>query len=288
MAAPSRQGRFRVATCQFAVCADLRRNGRQIRRYMAAAKRRQADVVHFSECALSGYAGTDFTTWDGYPWAVLREETELILAEARRLRLWTILGSTHPLTPPHPPHNSLYVITPQGRILDRYDKRFLTVSDLDYYSAGDHWTVWNLNGVRCAALICFDVRFTEAYRELAKRGVEMVFQSFYNARVKTPGANIHTRIMRQTAQAQCGMNFLWMSANNSSGYYSPWPSVFIEPDGTIADQLPMNRAGLMVNEVNTSRKFYDPTRTFRAAVVKGRLHTGRQVSDPRSRSRTRL
>lgn len=284
----SRKGLLRVATCQFAVAADPRRNGRVIRRYMAAAKRRGADVVHFSECALSGYAGSEFTTWKGYPWETLREETESILEEARRLAIWTVLGSTHPLAPPHKPHNSLYIITPRGRILDRYDKRFLTVGDLDHYSAGDHWTLWALNGVKCAALICFDVRFPEVYRELAKRGVEMVFQSFYNARVKKPGANIHTRIMRQTAQAHCGMNYLWMSANNSSAWYSSWPSVFIEPDGTIAGQLPMNRAGLMVNTVDTRRELYDASGRFRAAVMKGQLHTGRQVSDKRSRDRTHL
>ena len=288
MPKPTRQGLLRVATCQFAVGGDPRQNGRTIRRYMAAAKRRGADVVHFSECALSGYAGSEFATWKGYPWDTLRQETESILEEARRLALWTVLGSTHPLTPPHNPHNSLYIITPQGTILDRYDKRFLTVGDLDYYSAGDHWTLWDLGGVKCAALICFDVRFPEAYREIKKLGAEMVFQSFYNARVKKPGANIHTRIMRQTAQAQCGINYLWMSANNSSAQYSSYPSVFIQPDGAIAAQLPMNRPGLMLNTVDTRRTFYDATGPFRPAVMKGQRHTGRQVSDRRSRDRTHL
>ncbi|MBN2583015.1 MAG: carbon-nitrogen hydrolase family protein [Planctomycetes bacterium] len=283
------KGIFRVATVQFAVTADPRHNGRTIRRCMARAKAARADVVHFSECALSGYAGSEFKTWKDYPWEALREETESILAEAGRLKLWTVLGSTHPLTPPHKPHNSLYVIDPRGRIVDRYDKRFLTVSDLDYYSAGDHWTTWTINGVKCAALICFDVRFPELYREIKKLGVKMVFQSFYNARVAKPGPNIHTHIMRQTAQAQCGMNYLWMSANNSSAWYSSWPSVFIRPNGYIAGQLPMNRAGMMVNVVDTRKEYYDASGRFRAAVMRGQLHSGTQVRrDPRSRKRTTL
>lgn len=188
----------------------------------------------------------------------------------------------------HKPHNALYVIDPRGRIVDRYDKRFLTTGDLAYYSPGDHWTMWTLCGVRCAALICFDVRFPEVYRELKKRRVEMVFQSFYNARVKKPGPNVHTRIMRQTAQAQCGINHLWMSANNSSAPYASWPSVFIQPDGVIARQLPMNRAALMVNTVDTRRRLYDASGAFRAAAMRGKLFTGRPVRDPRSRNRTAL
>lgn len=283
-----RGGAFRVATCQFAVTADPRRNGRMIRRYMERAARAGADVVHFSECALSGYAGSEFDTWDGYPWDALREQTEAVLDLARDLRLWTILGSTHRLTEPNLPHNSLYIIDDRGRIVDRYDKRFLMPRDIEYYSAGDHWTVFDLRGVRCAALICFDVRFPEAYRALKAEGAEMVFQSFYNARVASPGANIHTRIMRQTAQAHCAMNALWMSANNSSASYSSWPSVFIEPDGTIAARLTMNRAGMMINTVDTRREFYDPTGPFRLGVAAGQLHTGHQVSDPRSRCRTEL
>jgi len=282
------KGKLRVATVQFAVTANVRHNGRMIRRYMARGKAGGADVVHLSECALSGYGGSELKTWKGFPWDVLGEETETIIAEARRLKLWTVLGSTHPLTPPHKPHNSLYVINPRGRIVGRYDKRFLTSSDLDYYSPGDHWTLWEINGVRCAALICFDVRFPELYREVKKRGAEMVFQSFYNARVAKPGPNIHTHIMRQTAQAHCGINYLWMSANNSSAWYSSWSSVFIQPDGYIAARLPMNRAGLMINEVDTRRKLYDASGQFRNATMKGKLHTGTRVKDPRSRRRSRL
>jgi predicted amidohydrolase len=255
---------------------------------MAEAHRRRADIVHFSECALSGYAGSEFQSWRGYPWAALREEAEAVLAEARRLGLWAILGSTHPLTPPHRPHNSLYVISPDGRIVDRYDKRFLTPRDTRYYSAGDHWTIFDLRGVRCAAMICFDLRFPEPYRELKRRGVEMVFQSFYNARVADPTKFVHRHVMRQTAQAQCGFNYFWMSGANSSARHSLYPSFFIRPDGVIARQLPLNRPGLMLNEVDTRREYYDLARECRASVLRGRMHVGRTVRDPRSRARTRL
>lgn len=273
---------------QFAVSADPARNGAAIRHYMRKAHDGGADAVHFSEAALSGYAGVDFKSWQGYLWDELRNQTERIVDEARRLKLWTIVGSSHPLTAPHLPHNSLYVIGPDGALVDRYDKRFLTPGDVNFYSAGDHWTVFDVCGVRCAALICFDLRFPEVYRELKRQGVELIFQSFHNARTRPDKRRVHWHIMRQTAQAHCGMNGFWMSANNSSAWYSRYPSVFIAPDGVIERQLPMNRAGMMVNEVDTGREFYDLAAEARPVAMAGELHFGQVVDDVRSRSRTSL
>src|SRR5208283_2672557 len=43
-----------------------------------------------------------------------RDELAATVALAGELRLWTVLGSIHRLTPPHRPHNSLYVISNRG------------------------------------------------------------------------------------------------------------------------------------------------------------------------------
>jgi hypothetical protein len=43
--------------------------------------------VHFSECALSGYVGTDFRNFDCYDWGLLEEKTEGIMALAAKLGL---------------------------------------------------------------------------------------------------------------------------------------------------------------------------------------------------------
>jgi deaminated glutathione amidase len=283
-------GTIQVATGQFAVSADPRRNGRAILRLMRQARDGGAEAVHFCEAALSGYAGVDFKSWGNYPWDELRRQTEEIIAESGRLRLWTILGSSHPLTPPNLPHNCLYVIGPDGSIHDRYDKRFLTPGDLSNYSAGDHWTTFDIRGVRCAALICFDVRFPEVYRAVRALDVQMIFQSFHNARMpRPPERPVHRSIMRQTAQAHCGMNAFWMSLSNSSAWYSAYPSALIAPDGIIERQLPMNRSGLMINTVDTRRNFYDLAAGAREAAMAGQMHNGSlPAADARSRDRRGL
>ncbi|KPK79057.1 MAG: hypothetical protein AMJ81_13845 [Phycisphaerae bacterium SM23_33] len=281
------KGKIRVATCQFAETFNPRGNAAVIRRYLREAKARRVEIVHFHEAALTGYlARRGAPAREDIDWAALRQATESICAEAARRKLWVVLGSAHRLTPPHKPTNCLYLIGPDGRIRDRYDKRFCTGGDLKAYSPGNHFVIFTLNGVSCALLICFDLRFPELYRQLSRRGVQAIFQSFHNGYTDGPG--IHNKIMRQTMQAHAGINYFWVSMNNSCGYYSRWPSVFIQPDGDIAASLRQNHAGIMVNTIDTTRRFYDASRPYRAAAIRGVLHTGRLLNDPRQRDRKSL
>ena len=277
------KGVLKVATCQFPVGRFIKRNSRAICEFLHKARRAKADIVHFSECALSGYVGTDFPNFEGYDWDLLKGETEKVMALAAKLGLWVVLGSTHRLTEPNKPHNSLYLINPSGKIVGRYDKRFCTPGDLRRLSPGDRFVNFTLNGVKCSLLICFDLRFPELYRELYKQKVRCIFQSFYNARQSGP--SVHTHIMRQTMQCRAATNHFWVSMSNSSGYYAPYPSCLIRPDGKIVRQLRSNRSGLMVNTVDVNRTFYDPMANFRDSAVAGKLNNGRAIiDDPRSRN----
>jgi len=295
---------LKVATCQFAVSSSIKRNSQRICELLRKAKKSKADIVHFPECALSGYVGTDFPNFDGYDWELLKKETEKVMVLAAKFGLWVVLGSTHRLIPDKnvlgrarpnkpatrlagKPHNSLYVINPRGKIVDRYDKRFCTKGDLRRLTPGNRFVNFSINGVKCSLLICFDLRFPEIYRELYKQKVNCIFQSFYNARQKGP--SVHTHIMRQTMQCRAATNHFWISMSNSSGYYSPYPSCFIQPDGRIVKQLKQNRAGLMVNTVDLSKKFYDPMAGFRDMAIAGKLsNASKTIEDPRSKNITIL
>ena len=275
-------GKLMVATCQFPVSGDIAANGEWVRRQMREAAEQDADVVHFPECALSGYAGKDHETVEGLDWDLLSEETESIRSLAKELGLWVILGSTHRLSNGHKPHNALYVISREGKIIDRYDKRFCTSGDLKYYSPGDHLVTFRANGVECGLLICYDIRFPELYREYCKLGVQLVFHSFYNARMEADA--IHPKIMPPTAQARAATNYMSISMNNSCVEHA-WPSRFVTPDGMIVAALEANEPGVMVNEVDTTRKYYDASRRYRLDAINGKLNSGRVVDDPRSKDR---
>ncbi|MHC4115792.1 MAG: carbon-nitrogen hydrolase family protein [Planctomycetota bacterium] len=261
---------LKIATCQFAVSCSIKRNASQIDRFMQKAGKFNADIIHFPECALSGYVGTDFPSFAGFDWTFLSQETKRIMSLAEELKLWVVLGSVHESTKSDKPYNSLYLINPAGKIAGRYDKRFCTEGDLRRHTPGSRFVYFKINGVKCSLLICFDVRFPEIYRKLYKQGVNCVFQSFYNAR--QAGPSVHTHIMRQSMQCRAATNCFWASVSNASGYYSPYPSCFIQPDGKIIGQLGFNRAGIMVNKVDMSKKFYDPMVGYRGLAINGKLN----------------
>ncbi len=192
---------LRIATCQFPVSGDIGKNGSYIRRYIRKAAVERADVVHFCETALSGYAAPcpeygvevfDVASFQGYEWGALREETHAIMGLAKECKVWVVLGSTHFLDARHKPMNSLYLIAPSGKIHNRYDKRMCTRGDLEVYSPGSRFVTVTLKGIKCGLLICADLGNPNLFDAYQRRGVKVMFHSFYNARFHGPIPNDET------------------------------------------------------------------------------------------------
>lgn len=289
----SRSPLLRVATCQFSVEGDIALNRRRILRQLARAVDRGADVVHFSECALSGYAGVDRPNTASIDWDELVAATRDVQSAARARRVWVLLGSTHRLSDGHRPHNSVYVIDPRGDIVDRYDKRFCTgkegrgaTHDLRHYTPGSRFVTFRINGFTCGVLICYDYRFPELFREYRKLGVEVLFHSFHNAR-QSPVAdqkyNIWKTIVPATMSCRAAENHFWISANNSTARPSRWGSFAVRPDGLIVGRLPLHKPGVLITEVRRDPTLMDAPAPWRERAMGGILHSGTAVDDPRSR-----
>lgn len=287
-----------VATCQFPISADIDRNLGHVSRQLKQAGARGADVVHFSEGCLSGYGGREVKTFKGFAWQRLRESTEEVQAMARQFGLWVILGSTHPLSGRHKPHNSLYIINSRGKIVDRYDKRFCCSTtdgkgfDLKHYSPGNHFAVFAIKGIKCGALICHDYRYPELYREYKRRGVQLMFHSFhlgYLTRKQWKACHaMYDVTVPATMSTYAACNHMWVSVNNTCGRESCVPSFFVQPDGIISGRLRRNQAGLMISTVGDQASFNDASVAWRKRCMRGVYHSGTLVSDPRSTVRTSL
>lgn len=280
-----KEGAITIASCQFPVSDSIPENARWIMNQMVSAHDSGAHVAHFPECALSGYPGVDLDTLGRFNWRELQLYTDSIMSLAEKLKMWVILGSIHPLKKGIKPMNSLYIINPIGKLAGRYDKRFCTNGDLKYFSAGDHFVVFEINDIKCGLLICYDVRFPELYREYKKLDVDIIFQSFYNARQK-PGS-IHPIIMPVTSQARAATNHFYMSLTNSSAQHS-WPCHFITPDGLIQSKLEPDVAGVLISEIDLSEKFYDASRPFREKALEDTLSSAPPPDHERYYNRTKL
>src|SRR3954464_3618869 len=96
-----------IAVAQSQISADVRENGREIRRLMQEARSEGAAIVHFPEGAMSGCSKAQIKDWDRVDWDALVEELQATADLARALGLWIVVGGSHRLSPPHRPHNSL-------------------------------------------------------------------------------------------------------------------------------------------------------------------------------------
>ena len=132
-------GKIRIAACQFPVSSSISDNLSWIADQMIESSLKKATIVHFSECALSGYPGVDMKSMDNFDWDELHNATDSVMALAKELNLWVVLGSIHRLTGDNKPFNCLYLINSEGELVDRYDKRFCTGGDLKSFSPGDHF-----------------------------------------------------------------------------------------------------------------------------------------------------
>src|SRR4029077_9977754 len=121
---------IRIATAQGWISADVRANGQEIRSLMRQARSRGASLAHFPEGAMSGYTKSQIKDWGQVDWGTVDDELRQTAALAGALGLWVVFGCSHRLTPPHRPHNSLYVISDRGELMTRYDKRFLSHTEV--------------------------------------------------------------------------------------------------------------------------------------------------------------
>lgn len=81
-------------------------------------------------------------------------------------------------------------------------------------------------------MICFDSCFPELFHRYRQEGVKILFLSYYNAK-STHEKNDLDTMMRALLITRAADNSMYISASNSSAYYSRMPSCLARPDGKV-------------------------------------------------------
>ena len=83
-------------------------------------------------------------------------------------------------------HDGFYISTgvvgPHGSLLGYYDKLHLcqygASMEKDYFTRGNHLFTFHVNGIKCAPIICYDIRIPELSRTLVlDHGVDLILHS---------------------------------------------------------------------------------------------------------------
>lgn len=213
-----------VAVSQMEISVDCRKNSRAIQKVMSDAAADGCDLVQFPEGALSGYAKTQIANWDGIDWIAIEDELDAIKKTAAQLNLWVVVGSAHRLEAPKRPKNSLYVISNEGAIVARYDKRILSYTEQkDWYSPGEAPVVFEVNGLKVGLALCIEVQFSEVFSRYRDQGVDIILLSSYS----------NDPMFEVTARAHASLNNTWIGFCIPTNEAGALRSHLIGPDGSL-------------------------------------------------------
>jgi predicted amidohydrolase len=282
-----------IALAQSPVGVDVARNARHIKAMMRKAKAAGAELVQFTEGALSGYGRkvlTPFEHWRAEDWARLRRESNGIARLAAELGLWVIMGSVHPLENGCRPHNCLYVIGPDGTLRPRYDKRFCSHAELSgWYTPGTEPIAMEINGVRLGLAICLEVRFPEVFDEYRRLGVHGVLVSSFTAARNDAEDARQDEIFAVTAQAHAANNCYWLTLVTPSNRFQGPVTQLIDPLGNVVTKSARHRADLVLGRIAIGEgSLWHKIafgRVWREMAREGEIYRERLVDTPRSRQR---
>lgn len=282
-----------IALAQTPVSVDVSRNARHIKAVMRRAKAAGADLVQFTEGALSGYGRkvlTPFEHWRAEDWARLRTASVEIARLASELNLWVLLGSIHPLEDGTRPHNCLYLIGPDGTLRTRYDKRFCSQAELTgWYTPGSETIVFEIHGVRFGCAICLEVRFPEVFDEYRRLGVHGVLVSTFTAARNDKEDAKQDNIFAITAQAHAANNGYWVGLVTPSNPFQGPVTQLIDPLGNIVAKSSRHRSDLVVGRIDVGQdslwQKIAVGSAWRDSARSGAVYRERRVDTPRSRVR---
>lgn len=270
---------------------ELRASGQEIRSLMHEAHKAGARVIHLPEGATcspnkrvmsaSGPREIGPADWNRFEWTILSEELDAIRQLAKELRLWTIVGSVHRLSSPHRPHNSLYVISDDGELINRYDERMLSNTKISFlYSPGNGPAIFEVDGICFGCSLGMEAHYPEIFIEYERLGVDCVlFSTTGEISPNAPASAFSAEVAGHAAS-----NSYWVSYSAHSPQSITNPSGIARPDGRWAAQCEGNgRASIALADVSSDPKNLAwPWRR----KARGDLYTSHRInSDPRSEDR---
>jgi predicted amidohydrolase len=269
-----------IAIAQTLITEDPRENGVAIRSAMRRAAARDARLIQFPEGALSGYAKEQIPNWDVVNWEAVGAEVDQVAELARELGVWVLLGSAHPLTAPNRPHNSMYVISDDGAIVDRYDKRICSNTEItEFFTPGFEPVVFDVDGVRFGCAVCIEVNFPELFAEYERLGVQCLLLSAYPV----------DSIFAVKASAHAAINNYWVGLSAPQQTQHLFPAALFGPNGDTLAQVEVGD-DLVVAQIDPDDPAFhvalDFARPWRPRARDGDIYERHRVADQRSTDRS--
>jgi N-carbamoylputrescine amidase len=199
--------------------------------WVAAARKRSADLICFPEMNTTGYSTRDEikASSETLPGAI----SQSVLAMAREFKMVILSGLAEAdakgrVFASHP------VITPEG-VAGTYRKIHIAPPESNVFSAGNTIPLFEIKGVKFGIQLCYDVHFPELSTHMASQGADVIFMPHASPR-GTPTQKFNSWMRHLPARAFD--NSLYVVAcnqtgDNQAGLNFPGLTVILNPSGRI-------------------------------------------------------
>jgi predicted amidohydrolase len=209
---------------------NLKQNIETMRKYLEKCAQDGVRVVVFPECAMTGYF--DNAYMKGFTQEQLADAERQITEACKQHQVYAVVGM--PWRDGDRLYNSAVVIDPAGKVVERYHKIQLAE---DWPDAGEHLTVFKVDGVPCSIIICHDERYPELVRLPVLAGARLIFYLSYESGLREEKklapyrAQIQARAVENTVYVVQANGPANQDASGSHGQ-----SRIIAPDGNIMEE----------------------------------------------------
>lgn len=244
---------MKVACVQMDIAfGDPELNFQRVSEYLKEAAENGAETIVLPEMWNTGYALTELEEL-----ADSNNRTLDFLKEFAGNHEVNIVGGSVSTKKEDGFYNTMYVIDKSGKLISEYDKahRFGLMDEHIHLEEGQALGIFELEGVKCGGVICYDIRFPEWIRTQALNGAKVIFVP-----AEWPAARIdHWRILLQARaiENQCfivAVNRIGSDPKNefggSSMIIAPWGEVRLD----MAQEEGIGYAEIDLGEVEEVRK----------------------------------
>ena len=179
---------YKIALCQMMVGPDKEQNMRRAGECIQEAAENGAEVICLPEIWNCPY---DVKLFGNYAEPENGPSALFMSSAAKKYGIYLVGGSIPEQAEPalgkkdgSRVYNTSFVFSPSGETIAKHRKVHLFDIDIengirfkesDFFSAGESLTVFDTDLGKMGLAICFDVRFPEMFRKMAKAGADIIF-----------------------------------------------------------------------------------------------------------------
>ena len=215
-----------VAAVQMRSSGIISDNVTRIKAFLKECSSEGIQIAVFPECALSGYFENVIVKLTAEQ---INQAEDQVAEACREYSIYAIIGM--PFRDGQKLFNSAVVISPEGKVIERYHKNQLAENWPD---PGDHLSVFKINRIPCSIIICHDERYPELVRLPVLAGAKVIFYISHESGIKAESKIDPYRAQIQARAVENNVYVVHANAPaNQDATGSHGQSRIIEPDGNI-------------------------------------------------------